>query len=244
MNKKNLKKPFLTVFMIYLLCYALHIAEYFLLRTDQTLIGEAVIHKILGIVILAVFAKKFGFSAKEIGFKTGKDFGCILKGLGFGAAVFILAYTAEIMIAVSQGSFKSLQLYVSAYAIDKNIGNRTELIFFVICIIGNVLPVPFILLLLKKVLGLLKKTRLHGIAEWVEKRGEKKSVGMKYGEFWGLLLFVGIPLPGTGAWTGSLIATILDMDWKKAIVPILLGVLMATVIMTVFSYAFLANVVG
>ncbi len=113
-----------------------------------------------------------------------------------------------------------------------------------ICIIGNVLPVPFILLLLKKVLGLMKKTPLRGLAEKIERRGQMKSEGMKYGEFLGLLLFVGIPLPGTGAWTGSLIATILDMDWKKAIVPILLGVLMATVIMTVFSYAFLANVVG
>lgn len=112
-----------------------------------------------------------------------------------------------------------------------------------ICVIGNVLPVPFILLLLKKVLGWMKKTRLHKVAEWIEERGKRKSTGMKYGEFWGLLLFVGIPLPGTGAWTGSLIATILDMDRKKAIIPILLGVLMATVIMTVFSYAFLANVV-
>ncbi len=113
-----------------------------------------------------------------------------------------------------------------------------------ICVLGNVLPVPFLLLLLKKVLGLMKKTPLRGIAEKIEARGQKKSTGMKYGEFWGLLLFVGIPLPGTGAWTGSLVATILDMDWKKAIVPILLGVLMATVIMTIFSYAFLANVVG
>ena len=141
MNKKNLKKPFLTVLMIYLLCYALHIAEYFLIRTDQTLIGEAVIHKILGIVILAIATKKIGFSPKELGFKKGKDFRCILKGLAFGAGVFVLAYTAEIMIAVSQGNFRSLDLYVSAYAIDKNIGNRTELIFFVICIIGNVINV-------------------------------------------------------------------------------------------------------
>ncbi len=113
-----------------------------------------------------------------------------------------------------------------------------------ICIIGNVLPVPFILLLLKKVLNLMKKTPLRTLAEKIERRGQMKSEGMKHGEFLGLLLFVGIPLPGTGAWTGSLIATILDMDWKKAIVPILLGVLMATVIMTIFSYAFLANVVG
>ena len=113
-----------------------------------------------------------------------------------------------------------------------------------ICVIGNVLPVPFILLLLKKILQWMKKTPLHKLAEAIEARGQKKSEGMKHGEFLGLLLFVGIPLPGTGAWTGSLIATILDIDWKKAILPILMGVLMATVIMTVFSYAFLANVVG
>ena len=112
-----------------------------------------------------------------------------------------------------------------------------------ICVLGNVLPVPFILLFLRKALVLMKRTPLHGFAEWIERRGQQKSNGMKYGEFWGLFLFVGIPLPGTGAWTGSLVATILDMDWKKAIVPILLGVLMATVIMTVFSYAFVANVV-
>ena len=62
-----------------------------------------------------------------------------------------------------------------------------------ICIVGNVLPVPFILLLLKKLLGWMKKTRLHKIADWIEKRGEKKSAGMKHGEFWGLLLFVTHP---------------------------------------------------
>ena len=113
-----------------------------------------------------------------------------------------------------------------------------------ICVIGNVLPVPLLLLLLEKVLQWMKKTPLHRLAEKIEERGQRKSETMKHGEFLGLLLFVGVPLPGTGAWTGSLIATILDMDWKKAIIPILLGVLMATVIMTVFSYAFLANVVG
>ncbi len=113
-----------------------------------------------------------------------------------------------------------------------------------ICVIGNVLPVPFILILLKKVLQWMKKTPLHRLAEKIEERGQRKSSAMKHGEFLGLLLFVGVPLPGTGAWTGSLVAAILDMDWKKAIIPILLGVLMATVIMTVFSYAFLANVVG
>lgn len=141
MNKKEIKNPFLTVLIIYLICLALHITEFLFLRTDQTIIGEAVIHKTLGIVILVISCKIFGFSLKEIGFKTGKHFYSILKGLAFGASVFLPAYTVEVMIAVSGGSFRSLQLYVSAYAIDKNVGNRTELIFFVICIIGNIINV-------------------------------------------------------------------------------------------------------
>ena len=113
-----------------------------------------------------------------------------------------------------------------------------------ICIVGNVLPVPFILLFLKAVLDFMKKTRLRFLAEKIEDHAKKKNRIMERGEFLGLLLFVGIPLPGTGAWTGSLIATLFGMDRKKAVPAILLGVLMATVIMTVFSYAFLANVVG
>ena len=141
MNKKNIKNPFMVVLTIYLICLALHITEYFVLRTDQTIIGEAVIHKMLGILILVIASKILGFSAKEIGFKTGKDFSSILKGLAFGAAVFVIAYTVEIIVAISQGNFISLQMYVSAYAIDKNIGNRTEPIFFVICIIGNIINV-------------------------------------------------------------------------------------------------------
>ena len=131
----------MVVLTIYLICLALHITEYFFLRTDQTIIGEAVIHKMLGILILTIAAKKLGFTAKEIGFKTGRDFSSILKGLAFGAAVFIIAYSVEVIIAISQGSFDSLQMYVSAYAIDKNIGNRTEPVFFLICIIGNIINV-------------------------------------------------------------------------------------------------------
>ena len=67
-----------------------------------------------------------------------------------------------------------------------------------------------------------------------------KSEGMDHGEWLGLLLFVGIPLPGTGAWTGSLIASLLEMDIKKASSAILLGILLATVIMSIVSYGLLA----
>jgi uncharacterized membrane protein len=66
-----------------------------------------------------------------------------------------------------------------------------------------------------------------------------KSDGMNHGEFLGLLLFVGIPLPGTGAWTGSLIASLLEMDIKKASIAIFLGVLLATLIVSTLSYGLL-----
>lgn len=123
----------------YLLCYVFRILEYFLLRTDQTRIGEAIVHKLIGIVILILVSASIKLTAKEIGFVKEKVLKNLVKGLGFGCGVFVLAYGVE--IAVLQGSFCSVQLFVSTYAIDENIGNRTEILFFVICIIGNVVNV-------------------------------------------------------------------------------------------------------
>lgn len=71
-----------------------------------------------------------------------------------------------------------------------------------------------------------------------------KSDNIKKYEFWGLVLFVGIPLPGTGAWTGSLIAALLDVDFKKAVLAELLGIAIATVIMSFLSYGLLGALVG
>ena len=71
-----------------------------------------------------------------------------------------------------------------------------------------------------------------------------KSDNIKRYEFWGLVLFVGIPLPGTGAWTGSLIAALLEVDFKKAILAELLGIAIATVIMSFLSYGLLGALVG
>ena len=95
-----------------------------------------------------------------------------------------------------------------------------------ICVIGNFLPIPFILLFIKR------------IFKWLEKFGPTEK-----GEFLGLMLFVGIPLPGTGGWTGSLIAALLDVDFKKALVAEILGILIATVIMSIVSYGLLARIV-
>ena len=82
-----------------------------------------------------------------------------------------------------------------------------------ICIIGNIIPIPFILLFIRQIFKVLKKTKLfHGLIVKMEDRAMGKSDQIKRYEFFGLLLFVGIPLPGTGAWTGSLIASLLESD--------------------------------
>lgn len=112
-----------------------------------------------------------------------------------------------------------------------------------ICVAGNILPIPFVLLFIQHVFTWLKKFDLtRGLVEKIEARANNKSKGMDDGEFLGTVLFVGIPLPGTGGWTGSLIASILEMDFKKAILAIFIGILMATVIISTLSYGLLSFV--
>ena len=113
-----------------------------------------------------------------------------------------------------------------------------------ICIIGNIIPIPFILLFIRQIIKLMKKTKLfHALIEKLEIRPMGKSDQIKKYEFWGLMLFVGIPLPGTGAWTGALIASLLEVDIKKSSLAILGGIIMATVIMYVVSYGLVGNIV-
>lgn len=114
-----------------------------------------------------------------------------------------------------------------------------------LCVIGNILPIPFILLFIRRIFGWMKKTRIfRPLVEKLEARAMGKSDRIKQYEFLGLLLFVGIPLPGTGAWTGALIASLLQIDIKKSSVAILLGVALAAVIMSIVSYGLLANLLG
>ena len=117
---------------------------------------------------------------------------------------------------------------------------------YIISIIGNVLPIPFILLLITKVLSWMKNSKVkffNKIANWLDEKVEKnKGQIEKYG-YWGLFLFVGIPLPGTGAWTGTLIASVLNMDKKKTFITVLGGVVMASIIMMILSFGVVANVI-
>ena len=114
---------------------------------------------------------------------------------------------------------------------------------YIICMIGNLIPIPLILWFLDYVFDFMKKHNiLKKFVLFCERKGnEKKDSIEKYG-FWGLVLFVGVPLPGTGAWTGCLIATMLRMDKKKAFLATLLGVVMASIIMMLVSYGVLANI--
>lgn len=116
------------------------------------------------------------------------------------------------------------------------------IISLVICIIGNIIPIPFILWLVSSILEKLEKTKLFGkMAINLEKKALSKSEQInKYG-FWGLILLVGIPLPGTGAWTGCLVASLLEMDKKKAALGAVLGVIIAGLIMYVVSFLILGN---
>lgn len=119
--------------------------------------------------------------------------------------------------------------------LDMSLGST---IFF--SVIGNILPIPFILLFIKKIFKWLKPTKLMGpIVTKLEQKAENKSSALDKGEFIGLLLFVGIPLPGTGAWTGALIASLFGIDIKKASVAILLGIALATTIVSLIMYGIL-----
>ena len=110
-----------------------------------------------------------------------------------------------------------------------------------LCIVGNIIPIP---LFIRQIFKVLKKTKLfRGLVMKLEDRAMRKSDQVKKYEFWGLMLFVGIPLPGTGAWTGSLIASLLEIDIKKSSLAIFCGIIMATVIMYIVSYGLVGNLV-
>ncbi len=112
---------------------------------------------------------------------------------------------------------------------------------FVLSIAGNLLPVPFILLLIRWGLDVMKNIRgLCRVALWLEEKVQKKREKVEKYAFWGLLLFVAVPLPGTGAWTGSLIAGVTGMRFYRALVSIIGGVLIAGVIMSLISYGAVA----
>lgn len=107
-----------------------------------------------------------------------------------------------------------------------------------IAVIGNLLPIPFLVVFTRDVFAWMRKKseRLDRIVVRMEKKADKnKDVVLRY-QFWGLMILVAIPLPGTGAWTGALVAALMDLQLKRAMPAIALGVVIAAIIVTWITY--------
>lgn len=113
----------------------------------------------------------------------------------------------------------------------------------IVAIIGNILPIPFILFFIVKIFEFMKKKKIMvNFIEKIEKRAMSRSESVKNRQFIGLMLFVAIPLPGTGAWTGALIAALYQMDRKKSFLAIVIGVVIAAFIMTLGTYGIIGSI--
>ena len=122
---------------------------------------------------------------------------------------------------------------------NSTLGGMPWYLTYLLSVLGNMVPVPFILLLIKKVIEWMSKSKVkffNKIANFLLRKVEKKRAGIEKYAFWGVCLFVAVPLPVTGAWTGSLVAAMIDMKPWKAFLSCLLGVMISGVIMTVISY--------
>ena len=114
-------------------------------------------------------------------------------------------------------------------------------------IAGNLLPVPFILLFIRGILRWMRSCRVklfNKISAWLDRKIEKHKGTIEKYSYWGVMIFVAVPFPGTGAWTGTLIASVLGLEPKKCFLAAVGGVLIATAIMTVISYCGLGAIFG
>lgn len=108
---------------------------------------------------------------------------------------------------------------------------------FVVGLVGNMIPIPFLILLTRHILEWMKKHNiLVRFSSWLEEKGREKAKQVQTYSFWGLFILVAIPLPGTGAWTGALVASLLDMRLKRALPAITMGVAVAGLIVLVLTY--------
>lgn len=116
---------------------------------------------------------------------------------------------------------------------------------YIAAVLGNMLPIPFILIFIEMIFNWMEKVKgLQKIPQKIKKKALSKSEQIeKYGYF-GLFLFVAIPLPGTGAWTGSLLAVLLGLKKGKSLLAILLGVMAAGLVMSLLAFGVIQNIIG
>lgn len=139
--KNDRSNPILFIFMFYLVCFGFRAVEYFFIRTDQSIIGEAFIHKLFGIILLAVSLQFLKYTWEDIGFQKKHVIKNTTIGLLFGGGVFAVAYFTELMMQTAMGNTPSLQFYVTSYSIQGNRGMQGGILFILLCIAGNVINV-------------------------------------------------------------------------------------------------------
>lgn len=136
-----MKRGWFFIIKIYIICLAARLIEYFLIRTDQSVWGEAFLHKLLGILVLAVAARHVSVDLRDLGFSKRLAAKGILTGLALGFAAYVPAYLVEWCLQSASKKQPGLQLYVSSYSVSGNVGMQTGLIFFALCIAGNIINV-------------------------------------------------------------------------------------------------------
>lgn len=136
-----LSKPILYSFIVFMICLVTRIVEYFIIKTDTTFISENFIHKLIGIVILVFLLKIMNYKFKEIGFKKNKWFKYLIYGLLLGGICFSISYLIEYIILYAKGGNPNFELYVNGFSLAQNEVKHTEILFFIMCILLNIVNV-------------------------------------------------------------------------------------------------------
>lgn len=136
-----LNKPILYSFFIFLICLAIRIIEYFIVKTDTTFISENFIHKLIGIIILLFLLKIMNYKFKDIGFEKNKLFKYLIYGLILGGVCFGISYFIEFITLYACSRNPAFELYVKGFSLVGNEVKHTEFVFFILCILLNIVNV-------------------------------------------------------------------------------------------------------
>ena len=140
--ERNIKcKPTNLCMIIFMLCLSARFAEYFLIETDKTAIGENVLHKVVGIILLALVLKKINLTWGDIGFQKNGFVSGILKGLLLGSVCFVVSFGLELAIFILQDNPAHLEIYISSFSLTGSQIKNTDFVFFLLCVLFNIVNV-------------------------------------------------------------------------------------------------------